>query len=51
MNKQTRIDELTEQRDNGNDYGPEEALELARLTGKPVEMPGTGNHDRLSTDR
>jgi len=41
-----RIAELELQRDEGNDYGPDEARELAALTGQPACLPGSGSHDR-----
>jgi hypothetical protein len=44
---EARIEDLCTQRDEGNDYGPAEARELAALTGEPLRLPGAGSHDRL----
>jgi hypothetical protein len=44
--RDARIRELQEQRDSGNDYGPDQARELAALTGTAVRLPGSGSHDR-----
>lgn len=47
---EARVAELTMQRDEGNDYGEDEARELAALTGRPVRLPGSGSHDRAARD-
>lgn len=47
---EVRIAELEEQRDEGNDYGPDEARELAALTHTDVSLPGEGSHDRARED-